>query len=191
MARGFRVTTNSTFFSTADPARMRPFFDRMMELGVEGMMISPGYPYEKAPDQNHFLHRSQTTRLFQRLFHRARRSWRFNQSPVFLEFLRGNYELECTPWGNPTYNVFGWQKPCYLIQEGYAATFDELMNSTAVDQTFGSLRGLWTAARVTLFGLRPLHKDPPSDPHHKPGFVGGSLVSLEPLHVTADRTASD
>jgi hopanoid biosynthesis associated radical SAM protein HpnH len=206
IARGFRVTTNSTFFSTADEGRMGEFFDRLMKLGVEGMMVSPGYPYEKAPDQEHFLHRSQTTRLFQRLLHKAKRSWRFNQSPLFLEFLRGNYELECTPWGNPTYNVFGWQKPCYLIQAGYAETFDELMNSTdwsqygrasgnsqcedcmvhcgyeptAVDQTFGTLKGLLTAARVTLFGLRPLPTKaaaPAEQP--RPVRPAGPLVQLE------------
>jgi hopanoid biosynthesis associated radical SAM protein HpnH len=212
LAKGFRVTTNSTFFSTVDIGRMRTFFDRMMELGVEGMMVSPGYPYEKAPDQEHFLHHSQTTRLFQRLFDRAKRSWRFNQSPIFLEFLRGNYELECTPWGNPTYNVFGWQKPCYLIQEGYAASFDELMTATdwsqygrasgnskcqdcmvhcgyeptAVDQTFGTWRGLWTAAKVTLFGLRPLPQTTarpgPVVPGERPAV--GPLVQLE-LHSTA------
>ena len=213
IARGFRVTTNSTFFSTADSERMRNFFDRMMGLGVEGMMISPGYPYEKAPDQEHFLHRKQTTRLFQRLLARAKRSWRFNQSPLFLEFLRGNYDLECTPWGNPTYNVFGWQKPCYLIQEGYAETFDELMTSTdwsrygrasgntkcqdcmvhcgheptAVDQTFGSLRGLIAAAKVTLFGLRPQSgsgRSPELPGTRHPTPVPGQLVQLE-LQSTA------
>ncbi|MFV0443756.1 MAG: adenosyl-hopene transferase HpnH, partial [Planctomycetaceae bacterium] len=202
IAKGFRVTTNSTFFSTADEGRMRDFFDRLMEMGVEGMMVSPGYPYEKAPDQEHFLHRHQTSKLFQRLLHKAKRSWRFNQSPLFLEFLRGNYELECTPWGNPTYNVFGWQKPCYLIQEGYTATFDELMDETdwsqygrasgnskcedcmvhcgyeptAVDQTFGSLKGLLTAARVTLFGLRPLSAESPQ----KGGSTSDSTTSARP-----------
>ncbi|MCA9055244.1 MAG: adenosyl-hopene transferase HpnH, partial [Planctomycetaceae bacterium] len=213
LARGFRVTTNSTFFSTANTERMRNFFDRLMEIGVEGMMISPGYPYEKAPDQEHFLHRNQTTRLFQRLLHRAKRSWHFNQSPLFLEFLRGNYELECTPWGNPTYNVFGWQKPCYLIQEGYASSFEELMESTdwsrygrasgnvkcqdcmvhcgyeptAVDQTFGSLRGLLAAARVTLFGLKPQsHPGPGAESSGEltPTPPAGPLVQLE-LQSTA------
>ncbi|MEZ6065163.1 MAG: adenosyl-hopene transferase HpnH [Planctomycetaceae bacterium] len=206
LARGFRVTTNSTFFSTADAERMQGFFDEMMRLGVEGMMISPGYPYEKAPDQEHFLHRNQTIGLFQRLLGKAKRGWRFNQSPLFLEFLRGNYELECTPWGNPTYNVFGWQKPCYLIQEGYVDSFAELMNSTewgnygrasgnpkctdcmvhcgyeptAVDQTFGTLRGLLRAARVTLFGLSEKVAAPPS-PNAKPVAASprGELVQLD------------
>lgn len=211
LARGFRVTTNTTLFSTADAERMREFFDQLMELGVEGMMISPGYPYEKAPDQEHFLHRRQTTRLFRRLLHRARRSWRFNQSPLFLEFLRGNYELECTPWGNPTYNIFGWQKPCYLIQEGYAATFQELMTATdwngygrasgnpkcqdcmvhcgyeptAVDQAFGTWRGLLAAARVALFGLRPM-RGTGVDPLPASPPARGPLVQLETPVLAAD-----
>ena len=175
---GFRVTTNTTLFNTADPVRMRDFFDELMKLGVEGMMVSPGYPYEKAPDQEHFLHARETVGLFRKLLHKAKRSWRFNQSPLFLEFLKGNWELECTPWGNPTYNVFGWQKPCYLLQEGYAATFDELMTTTnweaygrssgnsqctdcmvhcgyeptAVMETFGSLKTMLYVARVIFFG---------------------------------------
>src|SRR5262249_1061129 len=130
VARGFRVTTNSTLFDNADPIRYREFFDEMMALGVEGMMISPGYSYEKAPDQKHFLRREKTTSLFKTLLSQPKKSWRFNQSPLFLEFLKGNWNLECTPWGNPTYNVFGWQKPCYLLGEGYAATFQELLDDT-------------------------------------------------------------
>ena len=182
VAKGFRVTTNTTFYNNADPERLREMFDTLTEIGVEGMMISPGYQYEKAPDQEHFLIRAQTESLFRRLLHNAKRSWVFNQSPIFLEFLRGNYELECTPWGNPTYNIFGWQKPCYLVQEGYVSSFKELMSDTlwenygrksgnskcqdcmvhcgyeptAVHETFNSWRGLWAAARTTLFGLKPL-----------------------------------
>jgi hopanoid biosynthesis associated radical SAM protein HpnH len=130
LARGFRVTTNTTLFDGADPQRMRRFFDEMMDLGVEGMMISPGYSYEKAPDQEHFLRRSRSHELFSRMLESPRRSWRFNQSPLFLQFLMGKRDFECTPWGNPTYNVFGWQKPCYLLQDGYAKTFRELMEET-------------------------------------------------------------
>ncbi|MFL5394325.1 MAG: adenosyl-hopene transferase HpnH [Myxococcales bacterium] len=130
LGRGFRVTTNSTLFDGADPQRMRRFFDEMMELGVEGMMISPGYSYEKAPDQEHFLRRARSHELFSRMLESPRRSWRFNQSPLFLQFLMGKRDFECTPWGNPTYNVFGWQKPCYLLQDGYAKTFRELMEET-------------------------------------------------------------
>jgi hopanoid biosynthesis associated radical SAM protein HpnH len=174
--RGFRVTTNSTFFLGTDADEVRPFFDEMMALGVEGMMISPGYSYEKAPDQDHFLRREETQSLFRRLLHGAKRTWKFNQTPLFLEFLQGKFDLECTPWGSPTYNVFGWQKPCYLLGEGYAATFRELMESTvwenygrqsgnakcrdcmvhcghepsAVAATFGSLRGFWRTVRLSL-----------------------------------------
>jgi hopanoid biosynthesis associated radical SAM protein HpnH len=180
IAAGFRVTTNTTLYDDADPQRMRAFFDELMDLGVEGMMISPGYSYAKAPDQNHFLKRQQTTQLFRRLLAGATRRWKFNQSPLFLEFLKGNWQLECTPWGNPTYNLFGWQKPCYLLDEGYATTFQELMDTTdwdrygrasgntrcadcmvhcgyepsAVAATFGSLRGFLATARITLFGAR-------------------------------------
>jgi hopanoid biosynthesis associated radical SAM protein HpnH len=177
---GFRVTTNTTLFNDANPQRLREFFDMLMDLGVEGMMVSPGYSYAKAPDQDNFLARERTVRLFQRLLDQAPRRWRFNQSPLFLEFLRGNWELECTPWGNPTYNVFGWQKPCYLLDEGYVQTFQELLDTTdwnaygrksgnprcqdcmmhcgyeptAVNETFGSFRGMYGAARVVLFGRR-------------------------------------
>jgi hopanoid biosynthesis associated radical SAM protein HpnH len=128
--RGFRVTTNSTLFDGADPERMRGFFDEMMALGVEGMMISPGYSYEKAPDQEHFLRRERSHRLFARMLEDPKKSWHFNQSPLFLQFLMGKRDFECTPWGNPTFNVFGWQRPCYLLQDGYARTFRELMEET-------------------------------------------------------------
>jgi hopanoid biosynthesis associated radical SAM protein HpnH len=179
LARGFRVTTNTTLFRGADPQRMREFFDDVMRLGVEGMTISPGYSYEKAPDQDHFLARRQTTELFDSLLHRAKRSWRFNQTPLFLEFLRGKLNLDCTPWGSPSYSIFGWQRPCYLIGEGYCQSFRELMETTdwpqygrqsgnpkcrdcmvhcgyepsAVAATFGSLHGLARTARATLMGI--------------------------------------
>ncbi|MCI0359467.1 MAG: adenosyl-hopene transferase HpnH [Planctomycetaceae bacterium] len=176
LARGFRVTTNTTLFAGADPDRIRSFFDEMMALGVEGMMISPGYSYEKAPDQDHFLRREQTTRLFRAILSRAKRAWKFNQTPLFLEFLQGRFDLECTPWGSPTYNIFGWQRPCYLLGEGYCQSFRELMETTdwsqygrqsgnpkcrdcmvhcghepsAVSATFNSLRGLVRSARLTI-----------------------------------------
>src|SRR5919201_2708092 len=105
LRRGFRVTTNTTLFDGADPARVREFFDAMMELGVEGMMLSPGYSYSKAPDQEHFLRRQRTRELFAAILDRPRRRWRFNQSPLFLQFLMGKQEFECTPWGNPTFNL--------------------------------------------------------------------------------------
>ncbi len=111
LAAGFRVTTNTTLYDDANPERLRAFFDTLMDLGVEGMMLSPGYSYAKAPDQDHFLKREQTESLFRRVLGNANRRWRFNQSPLFLEFLKGNWKLECTPWGSPAYNLFGWQKP--------------------------------------------------------------------------------
>jgi len=195
---GFRVTTNTTLFNNADPARTRELFDTLSDLGVEGMMISPGYPYEKAPDQEHFLHRNQTVELFRRMLSQPNKSWAFNQSPLFVEFLKGNWELECTPWGNPTYNVFGWQKPCYLLQEGYCDSFAELLETTAwdeygcssgnpkctdcmvhsgyeataVDETFSSLRGLLATARLTLFG-----------PKSKPGPLDLRPLSTEPTEL--------
>jgi len=193
IAAGFRVTTNTTLFDNAEPERMREFFDEMTDLGVEGMMVSPGYNYERAPDQKHFLKRRKTTHLFQRLLENASRRWRFNQSPLFLLFLQGKWDLECTPWGNPTYNIFGWQKPCYLLQEGYAATFQELLETTqwenygrksgnskcadcmvhsgyepsAVAETFGTLRGFLQTVRVSVFGA-PVDKSPRT-PTDQPG----------------------
>lgn len=135
--RGFRVTTNTTLFEGADPNSVRAFFDEMMDLGVEGMMVSPGYAYEKAPDQKNFLKRQRTHHLFNMILSnrdRGRKPWRFNQSPLFLEFLMGRRDYECTPWGNPTYNLFGWQRPCYLLQDGYVDTFRELMEETRWEQ---------------------------------------------------------
>lgn len=128
--RGFRVTTNSTLFNDTDPEEMRRFFDDMMNIGVEGMMISPGYSYQKAPDQKNFLQREKTKQLFRKLLANRKKKWAFNLSPNFLHFLQGNIEYKCTPWGTPTYNIFGWQKPCYLLQEGYADSFHQMMKET-------------------------------------------------------------
>ena len=175
--RGFRVTTNTTLFDGADPKSVRAFFDEMMALGVEGMMLSPGYSYDKAPDQKHFLGRARTRRLFRAILSNRKPTWQFNQSMLFLEFLMGKRDFRCTPWGMPTYSIFGWQKPCYLLQDGYAETFAELMaltewanygtesgnpkcancmvhsgyEASGVDYTFSSLKGLWQTARATLF----------------------------------------
>ena len=112
LGRGFRVTTNTTLFDGASPLRMRQFFDEMMNLGVEGMMLSPGYSYSKAPDQDHFLRQTRTNQLFSEMLSKTKRQWKFNQSPLFLRFLMGKQDFECTPWGNPTFNMFGWQRPC-------------------------------------------------------------------------------
>ncbi len=181
LARGFRVTTNTTLFHGADPERTADFFDAMMKVGVEGMMVSPGYSYAAAPDQEHFLAREATRELFRRIFRlgaERKARWRFNQSPLFLEFLTGAREHACTAWGMPSYGVFGWQKPCYLLQEGYAQSFDALIydtawdrygpesgnpacqncmvhsgfEATAVDEGFSSWRGFLAMARAALFG---------------------------------------
>lgn len=176
--RGFRVTTNTTLFEGADPNAVRDFFDAMMDLGVEGMMVSPGYAYPKAPDQASFLtERRNTNELFEMILSNRKKRWRFNQSPLFLEFLMGSREYECTPWGNPTFNMFGWQRPCYLLQDGYADTFAELMEETdwdgygrasgnpacqqcmvhsgyeasAVDHTFASFGGMWGTIKAMVF----------------------------------------
>ena len=134
VARGFRVTVNCTLFTpNAVPERVVAFFDYVMSLGVEGITIAPGYAYERAPVQDQFLGRTQTKDLFRTIFRKGKenaRKWVFNQSTMYLDFLAGNQTYECTPWGNPTRNVFGWQKPCYLLAEGYAKTFDELMTTT-------------------------------------------------------------
>ena len=126
--RGFRVTTNTTIFNNADPDEVRQFFDEAMALGVEGMMISPGFPYDKAPNQDIFLERNKTVELFRKILGNPKKHWVFNHSPSFLAFLKGEQEYDCTPWGNPTYSIFGWQKPCYLINDGYCETFAELMS---------------------------------------------------------------
>jgi hopanoid biosynthesis associated radical SAM protein HpnH len=133
--RGFRVNINCTLFNTAQPDRVAEFFDTVTELGVDGITVSPGYAYERAPDQQHFLNRGKTKQLFRDVFKRGPKSkkWSFSQSSMFIDFLAGNQSYHCTPWGNPTRTIFGWQKPCYLLGEGYAKTFNELMNGTDWD----------------------------------------------------------
>jgi hopanoid biosynthesis associated radical SAM protein HpnH len=207
--RGFRVTTNTTLFDGADAQSVRAFFDEMMALGVEGMMLSPGYSYDKAPDQQHFLGKGKTKRLFRKILSNRKGGWRFNQSPLFLEYLMGRRDYACTPWGMPTYNVFGWQKPCYLLQDGYADTFEELMETTswasygtesgnrkcancmvhsgyeasAVNDTFGSIKGLLATARATFFKS---YRDPDALEALDDRSPPASLVQLT---VNADRAA--
>ena len=134
-ARGFRVTINCTLFDGANAERVAKFFNYVTELGIDGIMTSPGYAYERAPDQAHFLSRQKTKQLFRDILKRGKgRGWKFTQSPLFMNFLAGNENYHCTPWGKPTRNVFGWQRPCYLLGEGYAKTFTELMASTDWDK---------------------------------------------------------
>jgi hopanoid biosynthesis associated radical SAM protein HpnH len=217
LRRGFRVTTNTTLFDGADPNSVRDHFDQMMELGVEGMMLSPGYSYDKAPDQKHFLGRARTRKLFRAILSNRKKSWQFNQSPLFLEFLMGERQYACTPWGMPTYNIFGWQKPCYLLQDGYADTFKELMDSTAweeygtesgnpkcancmvhsgyeasaVNDTFSSLRGLLATAKATLFTR---HKDEHAlkllNEHVRPVHSYNPLVQIEESASQLEETSA-
>jgi hopanoid biosynthesis associated radical SAM protein HpnH len=134
-ARGFRVTINCTLFDGANAERVAKFFNYVTELGIDGIMTSPGYAYERAPDQAHFLSRQKTKQLFRDILKRGKgKGWKFTQSPLFMNFLAGNENYHCTPWGKPTRNVFGWQRPCYLLGEGYAKTFTELMASTDWDK---------------------------------------------------------
>ena len=132
-AKGFRVTTNTTVFEGANIAEMQAFFDYLQTLGIDGMMISPGYSYEWAPDQDHFLKRDQTKALFRELlapWNKGKKAWNFNHNPLFLDFLMGEKDYDCTPWGSPSYSVLGWQKPCYLLNEGYYQSFQELLEET-------------------------------------------------------------
>jgi hopanoid biosynthesis associated radical SAM protein HpnH len=135
-AKGFRVTTNTTVFQGAKPAEVQQFFDFLQTLGIDGMMISPGYSYEWAPDQEHFLQREQTRALFRDIlapWRTGQKPWNFNHNPLFLDFLMGDKDYECTPWGSPSYSVLGWQKPCYLLNEGYYQSFQELLDQTDWD----------------------------------------------------------
>ena len=134
-ALGFRISMNCTLFDNANPDRVAKFFDSVKGLGIDGITVSPGYAYERAPDQEHFLNRARTKQLFRDIFRKGKdtKNWSFNQSSLFLDFLAGNQQYHCTPWGNPTRNVFGWQKPCYLLGEGYVGTFKELMEGTDWD----------------------------------------------------------
>lgn len=137
LEKGFRVNINCTLFNNAVPERMANFFDHMMAIGLHDITVSPGYAYERAPDQQHFLTRETTKNMFRDIFRMGKErvkqgkpKWRFSQSPLFMDFLAGNQTYECTPWGLPTRNVFGWQKPCYLLGEGYVKTYKELIETT-------------------------------------------------------------
>ena len=136
-SRGFRVTVNCTLFVGEDPRDVADFFDNATSLGVEGITVSPGYSYQHAPRQDVFIPRTESKQLFRDIFGLGRKrgsKWQFNHSSLFLDFLAGNQTYQCTPWSNPTYNLFGWQKPCYLlVDEGYAADYRSLMEDTEWD----------------------------------------------------------
>ena len=139
-AKGFRVYTNTTIFQGSKPEDFHGFFDYVTdELHVDGMQLSPGYRYEKAPDQDHFLAVEETRQLFRGIlapYRAGKKKWEFNASPFFLDFLTGEKDYDCTPWGMPSYSLFGWQKPCYLLGEGYA---NELQRA-ARDDRVGKVR---------------------------------------------------
>ncbi len=177
-SKGFRVQINCTLFNNAKADKAAAFFDSMKELGIDGITVSPGYAYERAPDQQHFLNRSKTKELFRDILSRGNggKAWAFTQSTLFLDFLAGNETYECTPWAMPARTVFGWQRPCYLLGEGYAKTFKELMETTNWDgygvgkyekcadcmvhcgfegtAVRDSVRRPWRAAAVALRGVK-------------------------------------
>ncbi len=129
--KGFQVNVNATVFDGHDPERFAAYLDYATELGVDGITVSPGYAYERAPDQEHFLNRRKTKQFFRKVLELGKgKKWPLSHSALYLDFLAGNQEFKCTPWGMPTRNIFGWQKPCYLLGEGYADSFTELMETT-------------------------------------------------------------
>ena len=176
---GFRVATNTTLYADADVERTRLFFDYMTALGVESMMISPGYNFSNSLNKDNFLNRYRAIELFRNILSESKRTWKFNQSPLFLDFLMGLRHYDCSPWCMPAYNIFGWQKPCYLIDEGHVSSFRELIEGTdwkqygvssgnikcqdcmvhsgyegtAVIDTFSSWAALIRAGRILLFGI--------------------------------------
>ncbi len=219
-SKGFRTSINCTLFEGADPDRVAAFFDTVAGLGVEGVMTSPGYAYERAPDQEHFLNRTRTKELFRAIFKRGHESkkrgikWKFTQSPLFLDFLAGNQTYACTPWGNPTRNVFGWQKPCYLLGEGYAKTFKELMEDTNWDNygvgnyekcsdcmvhsgfeataVMDSVKKPWKLAALALNGIKTdgaMAKDIPLDKARKAEFVFSRHVQAKMDEIHAEKAA--
>jgi hopanoid biosynthesis associated radical SAM protein HpnH len=157
-AAGFNVNINATIFDGHAAEDIAAFLDKATDMGV-GVSISPGYAYERAPDQEHFLNRRKTKELFRRVFALGKgKKWQFNHSPLFLDFLAGNQDYHCTPWGMPTRNVFGWQKPCYLLGEGYAASYKELMETTDWD-SYGTGRYEKCANCMAHCGYEPTAAD--------------------------------
>ncbi len=131
VSQGFRVTTNTTFFGDETPENAAKFFDFVTSLGVEGMTIAPAFNYEAAEEQDNFLGRQGTHHLFKEVFRLGKgRGWRFNHSSLYLDFLTGNQQYSCAPWGNPTVNILGWQRPCYLLNDSYVRSYRELMEET-------------------------------------------------------------
>jgi hopanoid biosynthesis associated radical SAM protein HpnH len=217
-AKGFRVSINCTLFNTAEPERVASFFDEMKRIGLDGITVSPGYAYERAPDQQHFLDRKKTKDLFRGILARGQggKRWSFSQSALFLDFLAGNQAYHCTPWGNPTRNVFGWQRPCYLLGEGYAKTFRELMEETDWDSygvgnyekcancmvhsgfeasaVVDSVKHPLKALAVTLRGVRtdgPMAPDIPLDKQRRAEFVFSSHVERRLSDIRTGKAKSE
>jgi len=222
-AAGFRTIINTTLFDNADPGKVAAFFDAVTEMGIDGISVSPGYAYERAADQQHFLNRRHTKELFRGIFARERRRpgkprWAFNQSSMFLDFLAGNQTFACTPWGNPTRTYFGWQRPCYLLGEGYAKSFKELMETTDWDRygtgnyekcancmvhsgyeasaVAATVRKPWKAAALALRGVRtegPMAPDIPLDGQRPAEYVFSRHVqqALERLKHSPPSNVAD
>ena len=216
-SKGFRVSINCTLFNDAEPERVASFFDEMTAAGLDGITVSPGYAYERAPDQEHFLNRERTKKLFRGILSRGEggRKWPFSQSTMFLNFLAGNEAYACTPWGNPTRTVFGWQKPCYLLGEGYSKTFKELMEDTAWDDygvgnyekcadcmvhsgfeataVMDTVKHPIKAAMVTLRGVnttKPMVKDISLDNQRPADFVFATHVDKKLAEIRATKGRS-
>ena len=214
-AKGFRTQINCTLFDGADPERVARFFDLMSEVGVDGITVSPGYSYERAPDQEHFLNRGRTKTLFREIFKRRRgKKWSFTQSDLFLDFLAGNQRYACTPWSMPARTVFGWQRPCYLLGEGYVKTFKELIDGTDWDRygvgnyekcancmvhcgfegtaVTDSVRKPWKLLQLAVQGIRtegPMAPEIPLDRQRPAEYVFSSHVErkLEEIRQTQPR----
>jgi hopanoid biosynthesis associated radical SAM protein HpnH len=217
-SKGFRVSINCTLFNTADPERVAGFLDEVTALGLDGITVSPGYAYERAPDQEHFLNREKTKQLFRGILSRGRggKKWPFTQSSMFLDFLAGNQTYLCTPWGNPTRTVFGWQRPCYLLGEGYTRSFRELMEETDWD-SYGvgnyakcancmvhsgfeatavrdSVRRPLAALKVMARGVRtdgPMAPDVPLHNQRPAKFVFSTHVERRLAEIRSGEAASD
>jgi len=216
-ARGFRVQINCTLFNDASADKAAAFFDYMKEIGLDGITVSPGYAYERAPDQQHFLNRSKTKELFREILRRGQggKRWTFTQSNLFLDFLAGNQTYECTPWAMPARTVFGWQKPCYLLGEGYTKTYKELIETTDWD-SYGTgkyekcadcmvhcgfegtavkdtVRRPWKAAMVKLRGIDtegPMAPEIPLDKQRPAQFVFSRHVEHKLKEIRENKDAS-
>ncbi|MCH8157541.1 MAG: adenosyl-hopene transferase HpnH [Nitrospinae bacterium] len=175
--KGFRVTSATTFFEGTSVEQAATFLDFLKPLGIDGVTVASAFKYPDAPDQEHFFGRKRTQEFFKELLGRNKNGrWNLTHSPLYLEFLQGRRDYECTPWGNPNYSVLGWQKPCYLLDDGYAETFEDLMETThweeyghknnskcadctahcgyeatAVEDTTSSFKNMLASARVAMF----------------------------------------